>query len=126
MKQLVFNLTIAADGSIPLHYKTYSGNRTDDTIHIETWNDLKKLMQRCDFLYVADSKLCTDKQLHHIQSHGGRALTILPRTWSEVKNFEEKLRNTELEKKEIWRRIKPNTLEQTEYFSVYQGVCSDT
>jgi len=36
LKQLVYTLTISADGAVPIHYKTYSGNRTDDTTHIET------------------------------------------------------------------------------------------
>lgn len=37
LKQLVFSLSISSDGAVPVHYKTYSGNRTDDTTHIETW-----------------------------------------------------------------------------------------
>jgi transposase len=39
LKQLVFSLTISADGAVPIHYKTYPGNRTDDTTHIETWKE---------------------------------------------------------------------------------------
>jgi DNA adenine methylase len=62
LKQLVYTLTISADGTIPIHYKTYPGNRTDDTTHIETWDSLKKITQRSDFLYVADCKVCTKKQ----------------------------------------------------------------
>ncbi|MEA3292778.1 MAG: hypothetical protein U9Q71_10825, partial [Pseudomonadota bacterium] len=45
------------------HHKVYSGNRTDDTTHIETWNTLRKITPSADFLYVADCKLCTDVQL---------------------------------------------------------------
>lgn len=37
LKQLVFSLSISSDGAVPVHYKTYSGNRTDDTTHIERW-----------------------------------------------------------------------------------------
>ncbi len=39
LAQLVFSLTISSDGAVPIHYKTYPGNRTDDTTHIETWNN---------------------------------------------------------------------------------------
>jgi transposase len=121
LKQLIFNLTISMDGGVPIHCKTYSGNRTDDTIHIETWDYLLKLCRKADFLYVADSKLCTDDQLNHITSHGGRAITIVPNTWGETQAFKDKLRKTKIAKTEIWRRTKPGTLEDIEYFSVYKG-----
>ena len=38
LKQLVYCLSISADGAVPVHHKVYSGNRTDDTTHIETCN----------------------------------------------------------------------------------------
>ena len=41
LKQLVFSLTVSSDGAVPVHYKAYPGNRTDDTTHIETWNCLR-------------------------------------------------------------------------------------
>ena len=44
------------------------------------------------FLYVADSKLCTDEQLHYIVRHGGRAITIMPESWAEVAAFKRRLR----------------------------------
>ena len=31
LKQIVFNLTLSADGAVPIHYRSYPGNRTDDT-----------------------------------------------------------------------------------------------
>ncbi len=31
-------MSISSDGAVPVHYKTYPGNRTDDSTHIETWN----------------------------------------------------------------------------------------
>ncbi|MCP4372408.1 MAG: DUF4277 domain-containing protein [Deltaproteobacteria bacterium] len=82
LKQLVFSLSIAGDGAVPIHYKCYSGNVTDDTTHIETWNSLLKITGRPDFLYVADSKLCTDGQLSYIVDNGGRVVTIIPETWN--------------------------------------------
>jgi len=82
---------------------------------------LCKIATTRNFLYVADSKLCSDEQLHYIVSHGGRAITIVPETWAEVGAFKAVLRTTRKAKKEIWRRPKPNDEEHTEYFSVFVG-----
>jgi transposase len=121
LKQLVFSLSISSDGAVPIHHKCYSGNRTDDTTHIETWNTLRKITGRADFLYVADSKLCTQKQLSYIVGKGGRAITILPETWSEVNRFKQELLKTAKSKTRIWRRQKPGSDTEEEYFSVFKG-----
>ena len=84
LKQLLFTLSVCADGAVPVHHKVYAGNRTDDTTHIETWKAVRKITPHADFLYVADSKLCTDEQLAYIVREGGRAITIVPETWAEV------------------------------------------
>lgn len=55
LKQIVYNLTISADGAVPVHFQTYPGNTTDDTLHINTWDMLCKIAGKTDFLYVADS-----------------------------------------------------------------------
>ena len=122
LKQLVYSLSICADGAVPVHQKTYPGNRTDDTTHIETWNTLRKIQPDPGFLYVADSKLCTAKQLHHIVSHQGRAITMMPDTWKEVPVFMEALRKSPKAKQEIWRRLKPGSDTEMEYFSVFKGL----
>jgi len=121
LKQLVFSLSISADGAVPVHHKVYAGNRTDDTTHIETWNTVRKIAPASDFLYVADSKLCTDEQLHYIANRGGRAITIIPETWAEVAAFKAQLRTTRKAKQEIWRRTSADDDEQSEYFSVFVG-----
>jgi transposase len=59
LKQLLYNITISADGAVPVHCKIYDGNTTDDQVHIDTWSFLRKIIGHSDFLYVADSKLCT-------------------------------------------------------------------
>ena len=121
LKQLVFNLTLSADGAVPVHHKSYPGNRTDDTTHIETWNTIRAICGEPSFLYVADSKLCTDEQLRDIVGEGGRAITIMPETWGETVSFKESLRKTKKAKKEIWRRKKPGRDVKMEYFSAYHG-----
>jgi transposase len=121
LKQLVFSLSIAGDGAVPIHYKCYPGNVTDDKTHIETWNSLLKITGCPDFLYVADSKLCTDEQLSYIVDQGGRVVTIIPETWKEVESFKKKLRKTKKAKDIIWRRRKPGSDDKNEYFSAFRG-----
>ncbi|MCP4899133.1 MAG: IS1634 family transposase, partial [bacterium] len=121
LKQLVFSLSVCADGGVPVHHKVYAGNRSDDTTHIETWKTIRKITSQPDFLYVADSKLCTDEQLSYIVAQGGRAITIVPETWGEVEAFKSTLRTTRKAKEEIWRRRQPGQEKHFEYFSVFVG-----
>ena len=121
LKQIVYNLTISADGAIPIHYKTYPGNRTDDTLHIEIWNTLRQITGKADFLYVADSKVCTHKQLSHIVGYGGRVVTLMPETWKEAGNFKQMLRQTVKAKKRILRRPLPNDKKTYETFYCFSG-----
>src|SRR4029077_16215649 len=83
LKQLLYSITITADGAVPVHCKTYDGNTTDDAVHIDTWDFLRKIIGHVDFLYVADSKLCTRENMGHIAAGNGRFLTVMPRTRAE-------------------------------------------
>jgi hypothetical protein len=87
LKQLVWILTVSADGSVPMAYRLADGNTCDDPTHIPTWNALVKVLNRHDFLYVADSKLCSGDAMRHIDSNQGRFVTVLPRTRGEDKWF---------------------------------------
>lgn len=87
LKQLLFNLTTSADGTVPVWCAVEHGNTTDDTTHIGNWSALCRLAGRADFLYVADSKLCTRDNMQHIDRHNGRFVTVLPRTRGEVAWF---------------------------------------
>ncbi len=87
LKQLLYILTISRDGAVPVHFRVDNGNATDDRSHIETWKTLCELTGRRDFLYVADCKLATAENMAHIHQHGGRFLTILPRTRGEDTTF---------------------------------------
>jgi transposase len=122
LKQLVYTLTISADGGVPIHHHCYPGNYTDDKTHIDTWKILCKITGRTDFIYVADTKVCTDGQLCFIAvKNGGRVITIIPETWAEVRQFKEELRRVPKARSIIWRRFKPNSETETEYFSVFKG-----
>ena len=61
LKQLLFILTTDADGGVPVQFRCADGNTSDVRTHIETWNTLRALAGRADFLYVADSKLCSQR-----------------------------------------------------------------
>lgn len=87
LKQLLFVLTISADGAVPVHYSALHGNTNDSVTHIATWETLRKLAGRVDFLYVADCKLCSKANLEHISKAGGRFITVLPRNRREDRWF---------------------------------------
>lgn len=92
LKQLVFGLNVTSDGAVPISHDVYSGNRTDDTIHRSNIDRLRQILHRADFIYVADSKVATRKNLEHITKYGGRFVTVLPRTRAEDKRFRKALR----------------------------------
>jgi transposase len=83
LKQLLWILTVSADGAVPVHFKVADGNTEDSTTHVETWEVLRGLVGSPNFLYVADSKLCTRETLKHIHEHGGSFITVLPRSRKE-------------------------------------------
>jgi transposase len=120
LKQLVYSLTISNDGSVPIHYKAYPGNRNDDTTHIETWETLVRLCSHTGFTYVADCKLCTDRQLSYIHERGGRAVTTVPENWKEVSIFKDSLRKKRKKYTEIWRK---NVGEEIIYYYVFDEEC---
>lgn len=92
LKQLVFGLNVTADGAVPVSHEVYSGNRTDDPIHRGNLERLRQLLGRDDFVYVADGKLCTRKNLGYLESYGGKFVTVLPRTRAEDKRMRDGLR----------------------------------
>ena len=92
LKQLVFGLNVTSDGAVPLLHHIFSGNRTDDSVHVRNVDELRALLGREDFVYVADSKLCTKDNLEHVAGHGGRFVTLLPRTRKEDIAFRKQLR----------------------------------
>lgn len=103
LKQLLWILTVTADGAVPIHYRVCDGNTTDSTTHITTWNTLRDMLGRSDFLYVADCKLCSSKNLKYIDSEKGRFITILPRSNREDIWFREYIQNH----KPPWTVIEP-------------------
>jgi transposase len=101
LKQLLYILTVTGDGAVPVHFRVQSGNTTDDRSHRETWDFLRKLTGRADFLYVADCKLATAENMAYIHKNGGRFVTVLPRTRAEDAAF----RATVQAGAVVWRQI---------------------
>ena len=87
LKQLLFTLSVSRDGAVPIHYKGYDGNTTDDKTHIQTWEALRRLTGNSEFIYVADSKLCTREQMEYLSREGGRFITVMPETRRECAWF---------------------------------------
>jgi transposase len=101
LKQLLYILTVARDGAVPVQFRVESGNATDDRSHQSSWEVLCKLTGRRDFLYVADCKLATAENMAHIHQNGGRFLTVLPRTRGEDATFRAAIREGHAR----WRHI---------------------
>jgi hypothetical protein len=83
LKQLVWILTVAADGNVPFTARMADGNAGDDQTHIRTWEECRAIAGSPAFLYVADSKLAAGANMAWIDGQHGRFVTILPRSRKE-------------------------------------------
>jgi transposase len=105
LKQLLFILTVAADGGVPLHFRAASGNVVDDQTHRDTWDLLCQLTGRRDFLYVADCKLATSENMAYLHQRQGHFVTVLPRTRAEDAAFRALLAKGQI----AWRSLGEKT-----------------
>lgn len=107
LKQLLFILTVSADGGVPVQFRCCDGNTSDSTTHIETWKTLCDAVGRTDFLYVADSKLCAGETMDYINDRKGRFVTVLPRSRLEDAEFRDWLQTHSPSWERVWDR--PNS-----------------
>ena len=107
LKQLLLILTTAADGGVPVQFRVADGNTNDSVTHIETWNTLRTVAGRADFLYVGDSKLCSHDNLDHIHRAGGRFVTVMPRSRREDAHFREWVQTHTPQWSPVWDRPHP-------------------
>jgi hypothetical protein len=91
LKQLVWILTVSADGAVPVACRLADGNTADDPTHVPTWDQLVDMLGTHSFLHVADSKLCNGDAMRHIASRRGRFVTLMPRTRSEDARFRDEI-----------------------------------
>lgn len=120
LKQLVYELSISADGAIPIHFGLHDGNVTDDQTHRDTWMSLRELSGSPNFVYVADSKLCVSQTLRFIHEQKGTFVTVLPKTRSEDAWFRKYIRENGVSWQEV-RRTK-NRRSKSEPDDVYDAI----
>ena len=107
LKQLLFILTTTADGGVPIQFRSEDGNTNDSVTHIQTWDSLHVATGRVDFLYVGDCKLCSDETMHHIDSRGGRFVTVMPRSRKEDELFRRRVLKRPVAWEKVWDRPNP-------------------
>jgi transposase len=121
LRQLVWILTVSADGEVPLTHRVASGNTNDDITHTGTWDELVALGGRSDFLYVADSKLCNRAAMDHIAGHRGRFVTVLPRTRREDRWFRDWITRNRPDWTETARRPAKRAGEPEDMYSTFES-----
>jgi transposase len=82
-------MSVTSDGAMPLVHEVYDGNATADLLHPANHARLRKLLQRADFIYVADCKLATEDNLRKITACEGLFVSVMPRTWKKDTAFRE-------------------------------------
>jgi transposase len=120
-KQVVFGLNITADGHVPLSYKLFDGNTSDDVTHIPNWNGLRALLEKEDFIYVADCKLCSQANLTHISANGGYFITVVPKDRKEVKGFVKHLEENEVTWKDAFCIESSRKKAELNLYRTYEG-----
>ena len=120
-KQIVFGLNITADGHVPLSYKAYNGNQDDDTTHIPNWNELRCLIKKEDFIYIADCKLCSSKNLAYIDENNGYFITIIPRFHKESKSFMEYIKTNDVNWKDAFEIQHSRKKKEVNKFRTYEA-----
>ena len=104
LKQLLYNLTISADGAVPIFFSTGSGNLADNKTHRETWDLLRTIVGHALFLYIADCKLATTENMNYIAKQGGRFISVLPDNRKECKEFRELVAKKAVAWEPIWEK----------------------
>jgi len=102
LKQLLFVMTTAGDGGVPMQFRCESGNFSDSRTHEQSWETLRKIAGKSDFLYVADSKLCGGGSMDYIDEQQGKFLTVLPRSRMEDRHFRAGIQNN----KPAWETVR--------------------
>ena len=103
LRQLLFILTVSAEG-VPASFRCADGSTSDSVTHIQTWEALRAVAGRHDFLYVADSKLCSYDNMQHIDAAGGRFVTVMPRSRQEDARFRQWIQTHTPDWELLWDR----------------------
>lgn len=106
LKQLLFILTVTHEG-VPAAFRCADGNTSDSVTHIQTWDTLRTVAGCSDFLYVADSKLCSYDNMRYIHDQGGRFVTVMPRSRQEDGQFRKWIQSNTPQWQTVWDRPNP-------------------
>ncbi len=107
LKQLLWTLSITADGGVPVHYNVDDGNTGDVETHQRTWDTLREITGTAQFIYTADCKLCSRANMAHIAERGGWFITVLPKSRNEDAAFKRSLAQHPVVWRHIYRRPSP-------------------
>jgi len=107
LKQLLYILTVTAEGGIPVQFRCADGNSSDAQTHLETWETLRAVAGSEEFLYVADSKLCNREAMDYLDRRRGRFVTVLPRSRLEDREFRKWIQKHEPDWEKVWDRPHP-------------------
>jgi len=121
-KQVVFGLNITADGNVPISYLLFDGNTADDVTHIPNWNGLRALLEKEDFIYIADCKLNSNKNLTTIAGKGGLFITIVPKNHGEYKKFIEYVKQNEVPWEDGFSVESSRNKGEFNVYKTYEGV----
>jgi transposase len=119
--QLVFGLNVTDDGHVPLSYQLFDGNQTDDKTHIPNWEQLRQILGKTDFIYVADCKLCSEDNLDHIHQNHGCFVTVVPKNRSLLKPFKHQLENGEVEWQPAYSVFDNRNPSEQHHFYTFEG-----
>lgn len=122
LKQMLYNLCISGDGALPFYFKSYDGNQADISTHWDTWKSVQGILDRSDFLYIADCKLYSSNNLDRIDKEGGRFITILPRNNKEVKDFQKEISSLEVRWSPLLKRKSPREQGKYDVIQIANGV----
>lgn len=120
-KQMVFGLNITEDGHVPLSYETYNGNTTDSDTHRPNWDALRQQLETEDFIYIADSKLCSIENMAYIAENDGKFITLMPKNRKEVKKFHARLKTHDIPWTFAFEKPNAHSKGSSTVYQIYDG-----
>jgi len=74
VKQIQLGVNVSGDGGVPVGHLPLDGNTAEATTHIQNLHELRQLLPKDRFLYIADTKLDTPQNLLDIAASNGEFL----------------------------------------------------
>ena len=80
---------MSADGNVPVAFRCTDGNTSDSVTHVQTWETLRAVAGRSDFLYVGRQQTVFAENMDPHRPRRGRFVTVMPRSRLEDAQFRE-------------------------------------